>query len=476
MKQIFTFLATCMITISYAQSFQNTDLGLPNLSSSTTSLGDFDNDGDLDLYLTGLDAASSLVGGLYIYDNGAYTLSTTANLPLTTFGSARWGDIDNDGDLDILIQGYDNVSAALTDVYLNNNDGTFTALNLGLIPSYLGEIAFADINNDNFLDIAVTGFETNTWSTITKIYTNNQDNTFTELTSLTLPGMNFGRIKFADYNNDGFQDFVLSGWGSSFYTVIYSNNGDETFTEQTGITLFQSWLGDTEWVDYNTDGNVDLLISGTGGSGTDRHTDLYKNNGDGTFTNINAGFTGVSHSSLEYADFDNDGDIDIVVIGVTTAGEYIYNLYNNDGSDAFSVSNAITQGAANGDADSGDIDGNGKIDLVISGNETAAPITLVLLNNTVASINNELLLNSISIYPNPSTDKQTTIKFETEKTPLNIEIEIYSTQGKQVLKKQFNSINNHFNKTIDVSGLDTGLYIIKIKSGNNSITRKLLLK
>ena len=162
MKQIFTFLATCMITISYAQTFQNTDLGLPNLSSSTTSLGDFDNDGDLDLYLTGLDAASSLAGGLYIYDNGAYTLSTTANLPLTTFGSARWGDIDNDGDLDILIQGYDNVSAALTDVYLNNNDGTFTALNLGLIPSYLGEIAFADINNDNFLDIAVTGFETNT--------------------------------------------------------------------------------------------------------------------------------------------------------------------------------------------------------------------------------------------------------------------------------------------------------------------------
>ncbi len=459
--------------INNAQSFQNTDLGLPNLSASVTALGDADNDDDLDIYISGLNTSSNLEGGLYIYDAGVYTLSTTSNLPMVTFGSARWGDIDNDNDLDILIQGYDdNTGSGLTDVYANNNDGTFTALSLGLPPSYLGEIALADINNDNFLDIAVTGIETDTWQNITKIYTSNQDNTFSELTALSLPGMNFGRIKFADYDNDGFQDFVLSGWSTvinDFYTAVYSNNQDGTFTKETGITLFQSWLGDTEWVDYNADGNVDLLISGTGGNGTERHTDMYKNNGDGTFTNINAGFTGVSHSSLEYADFDADGDIDIIVIGVTTASDFIYNLYNNDGNDVFSLSNAVLAGANYGDADAGDINNDGKMDVIITGADSnGIAATDSFINNTSTASLEDVLLSSIVIYPNPSINKIIHIDFKNSFEEHNLKI--YTPDGKVVFEKEIKS------KTIDLSSLTKDVYILQFTSDNNTITKKIILK
>lgn len=227
MKYFFTFLILVAGYFNYAQTFDNMNAGLPELSNSVTAFGDADGDGDLDLYLSGGLADYTLAGGLYVYDAGTYTLSTTANLPLITIGSARWGDVNNDGHLDILILGYDDPAyVGLTDVYLNNNDGTFSAMSLGLPPSFMGEVAFVDFNNDSFLDIAITGMETNTWAYITKLFKNNGDNTFSELSGVNLPGMNFGRIKFADYNNDGNQDFVLSGINGSIINLscrIYCN-------------------------------------------------------------------------------------------------------------------------------------------------------------------------------------------------------------------------------------------------------------
>ena len=376
----------------YAQTFENMNAGLPEVQNSITAFGDADGDGDLDLYLSGAQADYTLAGGLYIYNEGTYTLSNDAGLPLLSLGSARWGDIDNDGDLDLLLLGYDDPNGiGSTDVYLNNNDGTFSALALGLPPSFMGEAAFSDFNNDSFIDIAITGMESNSWTYITKFYKNNGNNTFTELTGVNLPGMNFGRIKFADYNNDGYDDFVLAGINGNtdeFYTRIFNNNGDETFTES-GIQLNESWLGDIEWGDYNADGNIDIVVSGTGGStGAERLTILYKNNGNGTFTNANANLPGVSHSSLCWADFDNDSDLDLLILGSSTTpgeGNYIYNIYNNEGNGIFSPSEtAFLTGSYYGDADCGDINDDGRIDIVISGyDEYDTPSSNVFINITM---------------------------------------------------------------------------------------------
>ncbi len=212
MKYILTLFILLTGYFNYAQTFDNMNAGLPQVYNSMTAFGDADGDGDLDLFLSGVNLDGSLEGGLYIFDAGTYTLSSNAGLPLLSLGSASWGDINKDGALDLLILGYnDNSGVGLTDVYLNNNNGTFSALDLGLPPAFIGEAAFADINKDSYIDIAITGMETVTWGYITKIYKNNGNSTFSEISGLNLPGMNFGRIKFADYDNDGYQDFVLGG-------------------------------------------------------------------------------------------------------------------------------------------------------------------------------------------------------------------------------------------------------------------------
>ena len=473
MKHFYLFSLLIVFTISnYAQTFTNLNAPIPDLSTSFTALGDVDNDGDLDMYISGEKPDTSLGGGLYIFDSGNYTLSTTAALPLLSLGSSTFGDVDNDGDLDLLLQGYDPSGIGFTDIYLNNNDGTFTALNAGFDPTFSGDATMVDINNDTYLDIAITGMETNTWTYITKIYKNNGDNTFTEL-ALSLPGMNFGRIKFADYNNDGYKDFVLNGLGGaddSFYTKIFNNNGDETFTES-GIELTQLWIGDMEWGDYNADGNIDLVISGTGGDGTERSTTIYKNNGDGTFSDIDAttSITGVSHSSLEWADFDNDNDLDLLVLGTADTpgnGVYVYTIFNNMGSDSF-VESTTTDfaGSYYGDAKVGDIDGDSKMDIVITGyDENDNKASNVYMNSTVAGINSSIF-NTTTVYPNPTSDKLT-INSNLD----NLEISLFSTLGQKVYQSNGNI------KNIDVSLFDSGVYLLKIASGDHTISKKIIIE
>ena len=75
-------------------------------------------------------------------------------------------------------------------------------------------------------------------SRISKIYRNNGDNTFTEQTSITLTGVNYSSAAWGDYDNDGDLDILLTGYtGSGRISKIYRNNGDNTFTEQTSIAL-----------------------------------------------------------------------------------------------------------------------------------------------------------------------------------------------------------------------------------------------
>lgn len=480
MKHLFTFIILFVGYFTTAQTFENMDAGLPDLSFSMTAFGDVDGDGDLDVYVSGYLSDYTLGGGLYIYEEGSYTLSTTAVLPNLSMGSARWGDIDNDGDVDLLVMGLDDPNEiSITNIYLNNNDGTFSNLELGFFPGYMGEVALVDFNNDTYLDVAVTGFDYVSEVFATKLYKNNTDNTFTELTSVDLPGMNMGRIKFADYDNDDDQDFVLSGWGgddNTFYTRIFNNNGDETFTES-GIPLLESWLGDTEWGDFNADGNIDLIISGASGSGEDRNTLIYRNNGDGSFTDIEANIEGVSHSSLEWGDFDNDGDLDVLITGATTApdeGNYIYNVYNNMGDDSFLASTTtILQASYYGDADSGDIDGDGKIDVIISGFSSALYATSasnVFMNTTTVSID-DLVTNAFSIYPNPNTDRQLVVNFDEMTINTSSEVAILTVSGVCVYTGTVQQ-----NETIDLSHLASGTYLVKLVSNDKVGTKKLLIK
>lgn len=484
MKHLVLFLTLLIGNYNYSQTFNEMGVTLPQLSFSISAFGDYDNDGDLDVFLSGMDAGGTIVGGLYIYDTDSYTLSTTAALPAVYMGAAAWGDIDNDGDLDIVIIGQDATYTDISTVFVNNNDGSFTTLSVGLTPIEQGDVAFSDFNNDTYLDISITGI--GSAERVTKLYKNNGDNTFSELSSVILPGMNNGEIDWADYNNDNFPDFILSGFddntggSNSYFTKIFTNKGDETFADS-GISLHQGWLGDIEWGDYNADGNVDLVISGVGGDGTERYTLLYKNNGDGSFTELDPGFTGVSHSSLEWADFDGDADLDLFITGTTTTpgdGNNLSTIYINNGNDLFTNSGITTFNASYyGDADTGDIDGDGKIDLIITGyDEIYIQKTAVYSNDTNIAIN-DFNIKSFDFYPNPTTDKKISIVYDFDKvnTTKN-ELNIYTLNGRKIFHKKLKNNSSFYKQQIELSNLKEGMYLLQFKSGDRISNKKLILK
>jgi hypothetical protein len=229
-------------------------------------------------------------------------------------------------------------------------------------------IAFFDYDNDGWLDIFVPGgsrIDGAPPGTTNRLYQNNRDGTFTDVTKKA----GLERVVWAsgvcagDYNNDGYDDLFLSCWGQN---ILYRNNGDGTFsdvTKQAGLLHPRpEWGAGCTFVDYDRDGYLDLFVStyldfdfktiplpgaaencmwkgipvncGPKGLPTGRNF-LYRNNGDGTFTDVSAA-SGIARVDKRYAmtavaaDFDDDGWQDIFVACDSTPSILYKN--NHDGT------------------------------------------------------------------------------------------------------------------------------------------------
>ncbi len=178
-----------------------------------------------------------------------------------------------------------------------------------------GSVVF-DYNNDGYLDIAITGPHSGC-----SLYRNNGDGTFTDVSVES--GMdacvNGFAIVAGDYDNDGFQDLFVTRLG--FYhgrASLYHNNGDGTFTDVTEEAGLNTW-GPTftaHWVDYDCDGYLDLFVSYNIAEVFDRHSSnrLFHNNGDGTFTDVTAKaglYTSFATIGSSWGDYNNDGYPDL---------------------------------------------------------------------------------------------------------------------------------------------------------------------
>lgn len=229
-------------------------------------------------------------------------------------------------------------------------------------------IAFLDYDNDGWLDIFVlsgTRWEGAPAGATNRLYRNNRDGTFidvTEKSGLARAGWASG-VTIADYNNDGFEDIFITGWGEQ---ILYRNNGDGTFadvTRESGLACDSNrWSTGCSFFDYDRDGHLDLFIAryvkfdpkdipavgvdqscnfkgvpiscGPRGLPMDTHS-LFRNNGDGTFTEVSerAGILKAQGYGLNVAaaDFDGDGWPDIYVACDSTPSL----LYMNNGDGTF---------------------------------------------------------------------------------------------------------------------------------------------
>ncbi len=278
--------------------------------------------------------------------------------------SSTFGDYDGDGYLDLFTTSWRDQNGSGTRLYRNagaSNPGFFTdvtaAAGVDMTTVDSGQRSraftprFSDLNNDGLLDLAVASdFGTS------RLFWNNGDGTFTDGTVAAGVGTDENGMgaTIADFNGDGLLDWFVTSiydpdddidfnWGSSG-NRLYINNGDQTFTDATTTAGVRDggWGWGTSAFDFDNDGNLDIVMTNgfptdlasilVPGDVTDFSIDptrLFRNLGDGTFEEVaaQAGLTDIDQGKgLLTFDYDNDGDLDLFI--VNNAGQPI--LYRND--------------------------------------------------------------------------------------------------------------------------------------------------
>ncbi|MEM7203578.1 MAG: VCBS repeat-containing protein [Planctomycetota bacterium] len=357
---------------------------LPTLERSVAEIAtaDVDGDGDQDVALATMGFTAGETRLFVNEGDGVFVDVTATALPFASLRarSAGWVDVDGDSDPDLLLAAPG--PAGPTMLYLNDGTGVFTDVTAARLPATVGavrRIAGGDVDRDGDLDVLLVAYGA------IQLLRNDGTGTFTDVTASTLPaGMRVSNSGLLlDVDNDGDLDVVLAndfdGYGTpgSAFDSLFLNNGDGVFADASEGRLpgVDETETDLAAADVDRDGDLDLVFAGA--NSADR---LLLNDGAGRFSDAPAGrlpAPAERSRRATFADVDGDSDPDLLVMAATP------HLYLNDGAGAFVDAASARLPEITNDAGcvtAADVDGDGDPDVLI-GAQLPALLSVLLLND-----------------------------------------------------------------------------------------------
>lgn len=295
------------------------------LYHGAAAAADYDGDGDMDVVETGLNQQGVPVMKLYRNDgNGHFTDVTSSVFIGLSGGSVAWGDYDKDGDPDILVTGRNADNQLATYIY-RNDKGVFHRILTGIPGVVNGSARFGDFNSDGYPDVVIMGNDGD--HAITAVYKNNQGKSFSLIRNFD-PLQN-GDVACADFDGDGDVDIFVTGANADGVPQcrMYSNETGWNF-RSVSVPFRPLKNGNVDVADYDHDGDLDLVM--TGESMERPYTLVYENNLAFSFKQVMLGLPGVTNGKALWGDFDHDGDQDLLLTGIDVCYDFHTTIYRNN--------------------------------------------------------------------------------------------------------------------------------------------------
>jgi len=363
-------ICTVCTTLSGQSIFKNASNQIPQVTptgadSFDSDLVDVDGDGDLDIFIAeGTAGFSGRANRLLINNQGFFTDVSESNLPISSNPansiSADYGDIDNDGDVDIVV-----TNLGPTQLLLNQGNGIFSDESINLLPpppinifeDISTEIGFEDVNKDGLLDIFIANEippipDIGPGGAQNFLYIQNTDGTFSNESLSRLPNVKnqTGSFVFGDIDSDGDNDLIIANVGQN---QVLINDGNGFFTNETELRISQQNTASRAMVlaDIDNDTDLDLIIANS----NSEQNQVFINDSKGFFqeNTTNALPEKIDTSTdVKLFDFNYDGYLDIIFansapnpMGPAGGGHPLAPapdiLYINDGSGIFTDASSI---------------------------------------------------------------------------------------------------------------------------------------